>query len=222
MIAHVSNSNAVQTNGFTTKVGTMAMNIDTSIKSETVIDLRNGFQLTNEGLRYDPSWSNTHYSPISESLTTKEWINMKENILDINVIVPGKVVEITFCDMLKEKMVCHKDDTFDLRKCCFIAIAKHLYKKEYTQEGIEYMATQLTYQKKYVKIVDKALKEYWKKEEEKEKRIRDERERKEIQERQSEKRRRYKERRTQRHKEAMIDLIADSINEAKVRRKADK
>ena len=84
------------------------------------------------------------------------------------------------------------------------------------------MATQLTYQKKYVKIVDKALKDYWKKEEEKEKRIRDECERKEIQERQREKRRRYKERRTQRYKEAMVDLIADSINEAKARRKREK
>lgn len=84
------------------------------------------------------------------------------------------------------------------------------------------MATQLTYQKKYVKIVDKALKDYKKKEKEKEKKIRDERKRKEIQERQSEKRRRYKERRTQRYKEAMIDLIADSINEAKKRRKANK
>ena len=142
----------------------------------------------------------------------------KSNIFNINVIVPDKVVEIEFYDG-KEKMVCHKDDTFDLRKCCFIAIAKHLYKKEYTQEGIEYMATQLTYQKKYVKIVDKALKDYWKKEEEKEKRIREEREREKIQEHQREKRRKYKERRAQRNKEAMVDLIADSINEAKARRK---
>ena len=145
----------------------------------------------------------------------------KDDIFDINVIVPNKVVEIEFYDG-KEKMVCHEDDTFDLRKCCFIAIAKHLYKKEYTQEGIEHMATQLMYQKKYVKIVDKALKDYWKKEEEKEKKIRDEREREKIQERQREKRRRYKERRTQRYKEAMVDLIADSINEAKARRKREK
>lgn len=145
-------------------------------------------------------------------------IYSKDDIFNINVIVPDKVVEIEFYDG-KEKMVCHEDDTFDIRKCCFIAIAKHLYKKEYTQEGIEYMATQLTYQKKYVKIVDKALKDYWKKEEEKEKKIRDEREREKIQERQREKRRRYKERRTQRYKEAMVDLIADSINEAKARRK---
>ena len=148
----------------------------------------------------------------------EDHIYSKDDIFNINVIVPDKVVEIEFYDD-KEKMVCHEDDTFDLRKCCFIAIAKHLYKKEYTQEGIEYMATQLTYQKKYVKIVDKALKDYWKKAEEKEKKIRDEREREKIQERQREKRRRYKERRTQRYKEAMVDLIADSINEAKARRK---
>lgn len=145
----------------------------------------------------------------------------KDDIFNINVIVCDKVVEIEFYDG-KEKMVCHDDDTFDLRKCCFIAIAKHLYKKEYTQEGIEYMATQLTYQKKYVKIVDKALKDYKRKEEEKAEKIRKEEEEKIIRARQREKRRKYKERREQRHKEAMVDLIADAINEAKARRKADK
>ena len=143
-------------------------------------------------------------------------------IMDINVIVPGKVVEITFCDMLKEKMVCHKDDTFDLRKCCFIAIAKHLYKKEYTYEGIEYMAGQLMYQKKYVKIVDKALKDYKRKEEEKAEKIRKEEEERIVRARQSLKRRKQKERRAQRHREALIDVFADSLNEAKKRRKANK
>lgn len=145
----------------------------------------------------------------------------KDDIFNINVIVPDKVVEIEFYDS-KEKMVCHKDDTFDLRKCCFIAIAKHLYKKEYTYEGIEYMAQQLMYQKKHVKIVDKALKDYKKKEKEKEKKIRDEEEEKIIRERQSLKRRKQKERRAQRHREALIDVFADSINEAKKRRKANK
>ena len=115
MATNVSSSSVCKTNGLITNVGTTAMKVDTSIKAEYAIDLSNRFQLTNEGLQYNPSWSNTHYSPISGSLTTKEWINMKENILDINVIVPNKVVEITFYDMMKEKMVCHKDDTFDLR-----------------------------------------------------------------------------------------------------------
>lgn len=145
----------------------------------------------------------------------------KDDIFNINVIVCDKVVEIEFYDG-KEKMVCHEDDTFNLRKCCFIAIAKHLYKKEYTQEGIEYMATQLTYQKKYVKIVDKALKDYKKREKEKAEKIRKEEEEKIIRARQSIKRRKQKERRAQRHREALIDVFADSLNEAKKRRKANK
>lgn len=140
-------------------------------------------------------------------------------ILDINVIAPRKVVEITFVNGIKEKMVCHENDTFDLRKCCFIAIAKHLYKQEYTQEGIEYMATQLTYQKKYVKIVDTALKAYAKKEKDKEAAEKERIEREKITARQRERRRKQKERRIQRYREDMIDLLADSINEAKKRRK---
>lgn len=145
----------------------------------------------------------------------------EDDIFDINVIVPDKVIEIEFYDGI-EKMVCHEDDTFDLRKCCFIAIAKHLYKKEYTQEGVEYMATQLIYQKKYVKIVDKALKDYKRKEKEKAEKIRREEEEKIIRKRQSLKRRKQKERRAQRHREALIDVFADSINEAKARRKKEK
>lgn len=93
-----------------------------------------------------------------------EWLTMNiqsprsETIYDFNVIVPGKVVEVIFADGTKEKMVCHKDDTFDLRNCLFIAIAKHLYKEDYTFEGIEWIANQLKYMKKYVKIVDVAMK----------------------------------------------------------------
>lgn len=157
---------------------------------------------------------------IKESMF-EDRIYSKDDIFDISVIVPNKVVEIEFYDT-KEKMVCHEDDAFDLRKCCFIAIAKHLYKKEYTQEGIEYMATQLIYQKKYVKIVDKALKDYKRKEEEKAEKIRKEEEEKIIRARQSLKRRKQKERRAQRHREVLVDLFADSINEAKARRKANK
>ena len=205
MVTNISNSSVSQTNGLTTNVGTTTTGVDTSINAKDVINIGNGFQITNERLyyEYDPAWLNTHTFQIPE-----------ENILNINVIVPGKVVEITFCDMLKEKMICHEDDTFDLRKCCFIAIAKHLYKKEYTQEGIEYMATQLTYQKKYVKIVDKALKEYNKKMKEEEKRVRKEEEEKLIYERQSAKRRKQKERREKRHRDALVNMISDAINQS--------
>ena len=156
----------------------------------------------------------------SFSFNTTNGITEPDVIADINVIVPGKVVEISFADDGKEKMVCHENDTFDLRKCCFIAIAKHLYKKEYTQEGIEYMATQLAYQKKYVKIVDKALKDYKRKEEEKEKKAHDEEKERIIRERQSLKRWRQKQRRKERYRKEVVNLISDSINEAKRKRKA--
>lgn len=90
-------------------------------------------------------------------------IMLSEIIKDIDIIVPDKVVEVTFADGLKEKMVCNKDDIFNLRNCLFIAIAKHLYKKEYTFEGIEWKAFEMTHLKKYVKIVESALKAFNKK-----------------------------------------------------------
>ena len=151
-------------------------------------------------------------APIIKPVTT-------DIIIDINVIVPDKVVEIMFSDGKKEKMICHKDDTFDLRRCCFIAISKHLYKDEYTYDGIEFMAERLMYLKKYVKIVNDALKVYKANEEEKRKKIREKEEQQIIRERQRLKRYKQKERRAQKHREVLIDILADSINEAKRRRK---
>lgn len=176
------------------------------------IILGNGWHIKNDKLCLDDRWSNATIS--NAYYTVKGLTDMNEWISDINVIVPDKVVEITFVNGKTEKMVCHEDDTFDLRKCCFIAIAKHLYKKEYTQEGIEYIATQLTYQKKYVKIVDKALKNYKRKVADKEKAERNEAEEKEIRERQLERRRKQKERRAQKHRDVIVNLIADAIHEA--------
>lgn len=137
-----------------------------------------------------------------------------DGITGINVIVPDKVVEIEFCDG-KEKMICHKEDIFDLRKCCFIAISKHLYKKEYTYEGIEHMADQLMYQKKYVKVVDKALKDYYKKEAEKERMRKEEEENKIVRERQALRKKKYKKRREQRYRDEMVNLIATAIKTSK-------
>lgn len=184
---------------------------------------------------FDNYWDMMNALGINISSTTMSVSNETIDvgvIRNINVIVPDKVVEIEFYDG-KEKMVCHKDDTFDLRKCCFIAIAKHLYKKEYTYEGIEYIAQQLTYQKKYVKIVDKGLKDYYKKEAEKEKKAREEEEQKIIRDRQSLRRWRQKQRRISRRneernqelkaeREEMISMMAEAINRAKDERKKNK
>lgn len=68
-------------------------------------------------------------------------------IIGYKIIVPNKVIEVYFEDDQKEKLVCHEEDTFDLRKGLFVAIAKHLYKDTYTLEGIEAKAIEIGYTK---------------------------------------------------------------------------
>jgi len=123
-----------------------------------------------QGNRYS-SYGGENYMFSAEQIEAYEKLISKyctnpEIITDINIIVPNKVVEVTFADGKKEKMICHEEDTFNLRNCLFIAIAKHLYKKDYTFEGIEWKAFELTHLKKYVKIVDAALKEFDRKQKE--------------------------------------------------------
>ena len=151
---------------------------------------------------------------------------LSDIIKDIDVIVPGKVMVVTFNDDKQEKLICQKEDHFSLRRGCFIAIAKHLYKNTYTTEGIEHMATEVSYQIYYVKIVNKALKNYSKKCEEKEKEKRLEAEKKEVVERKKAKREAYKERRKARleaernealkaERAEMVDIIAEAIKKSK-------
>lgn len=84
-------------------------------------------------------------------------------ITNIEILVPNKVMKVWFDDKSYIKVVCHDFDEFNIYAGCYIAIAKRLYGKDYTCEGIEHMARQLSYQKKYVYIVNKAVKEYEKK-----------------------------------------------------------
>lgn len=47
-------------------------------------------------------------------------------ITDVNIIVPNKVVEVTFSDGIKEKSVCHEEDTFSLEAAIAICISKKI------------------------------------------------------------------------------------------------
>lgn len=96
---------------------------------------------------------------VNTEVVSKDY-NPGRYIKDYAIIVPNKVVEVLFKDDETEKMVCHKEDTFDIRRCLFIALAKHLYKKEYTFEGIEYKANKMMMMKRYVKTVDAAIKNH--------------------------------------------------------------
>lgn len=47
-------------------------------------------------------------------------------IKDVNIIVPNKVVEVTFADGTKEKSVCREPDTFSLESAISICISKKI------------------------------------------------------------------------------------------------
>lgn len=93
----------------------------------------------------------------------KEYI-YKSGVCSINIIVPNRVVEVTFNDYLwmkeKVKTVCDKNDTFSLERALYIAYAKRQYNDVYTTEGIEKEADEFKYRKIYVSKVKNALKVY--------------------------------------------------------------
>ena len=197
--------------GITTYVGTSVVN---GAISATATNMK---KENNDSLQFV-----NHFSPF-KCATYKP---ISDTIKDINVIVPGKVMVVTFEDDRQEKLICQDEDHFSIRRGCFIAIAKHLFKDTYTPEGIEAKATEMSYQIYYVKMVNKILKNYSKKCEEKAKEKRLETEKKEIAERKKEKREAYKERRKTRleaernealkaERAEMIDIIAEAIKKAK-------
>lgn len=51
---------------------------------------------------------------------------MKAKVKDVNIIVPDKVVEVTFADGTKEKSVCREPDTFSLESAISICISKKI------------------------------------------------------------------------------------------------
>lgn len=91
----------------------------------------------------------------------KEYIH-KSGVCSVNIIVPNRVVEVTFNDDLytKVKTVCDKNDIFYLERALYIAYAKRLYNGKYTSEGIEKKADEFKYAKSYVSRVKNALKVY--------------------------------------------------------------
>lgn len=51
---------------------------------------------------------------------------MSRRIADVNIIVPNKVVEVTFMDGDKQKAVCQEPDVFSLEQAISICLTKHL------------------------------------------------------------------------------------------------
>lgn len=128
----------------------------------------------------------------------------------IEILNPNKVIRFTFNDNTVIKTICLNGDSFDFEYAFYLAIAKKLYSKELTIEGIEAKAKELSYTKEYVKIVEKGLKLYKNQIKEEEKRIKQEEEQKAIKARQEEKKRNRK----KKIREAKINDIAEAIKRA--------
>ena len=105
-----------------------------------------------------------YYDRIKKITKKINFYRRKSGFIRIDEVVPGKVLyteieQDTSCGgSFKCKMVCDKRDTYSTRGALFLALAKQLYASTYTPEGVERMADELRYQKKYVKKVDAALK----------------------------------------------------------------
>lgn len=112
--------------------------------------------------------------------------------------------------MYYEKMVCSDEDTFDLERCCYLALAKHFYREDYTMEGIEWLATyHLPFLKDWNICVKNALKNFYRKEEEKRKEEEDQKEKERIAERKRQKKIAYKKRREEQAKVQRAKALSD-------------
>ena len=112
----------------------------------------------NMNMTYNAEMSNATYATMFD--TRSVCAEPVYTIKGFEIVVPDKVIKVLFSDGEAMKLVCHEDDTFDLRRGLFIAIAKKKYKDKYTWEGIEMMADKMMVMKEYVKIVDGAIKQY--------------------------------------------------------------
>lgn len=88
-------------------------------------------------------------------------------IKKIEEIVPFKVYKFIFEDEAFEKTVKLDSDSFNLVYAASLAIAKKLYKKDFTFEGVLYQANLLQYNKKINKMINKAIKQFLTEKEEK-------------------------------------------------------
>ena len=130
---------------------------------------------------------------------------------NIKEIVPEKVYEFRFAHNHKIKTIREKDDPFDFEYMFYLAIAKNLYSKEYTFEGVLAKAKELKYEKKYAKAVKDGIRLFKKLKEEEEKK-------KELDKTRERQHKRYvqKKQEAKRRKEnKQINLIAKAIKKSK-------
>ena len=144
-----------------------------------------------------------------EKMEEKEKKNCQ--IIDIVEYVPEKVYKIIFKDKTEIKTIKDSLDEFNPEYMFYLALAKKLYSKTYTFDGVLAKAYQLMTQKEYIKIVKKGLKLLNILQEEKKKKE----EYDEMKKRQREKNIRKKKAAKERKRQEQINIIAEAIRLSK-------
>ena len=84
-----------------------------------------------------------------------------DEIIDIKVLDDNnRVAKVGFADGYVVKNIRDEEDVFDIEECLYLALAKKLYRKEYTYEGTLRMAEELKFKKDAVSIVKHGAKVY--------------------------------------------------------------
>lgn len=148
----------------------------------------------------------------------KTEIKKEENIMhdpssikQIIQYVPQKVYGFIFHDGEKIKTIRSNEDVFNFEYACFLAIAKKIYGKSLTFEGVLNKSYQLMYEKYYIKMVKKAIKDFEKKQKEEAKKE----EAEEVKKRQKKKKAEKKKRQNERKRQYQINIIKQAIKESK-------
>ena len=108
-----------------TSTGTNINHIYTNKTITTGDDFKLDFTLMDVGTQ--PNRNYRYYN--GDVFNYKEMVtpmNSMMKIKDVEIVVPNKVVKVTFEDNTNEKAVCHEDDQFSLETAIIICMTKHL------------------------------------------------------------------------------------------------
>ena len=160
---------------------------------------------------YNFNWSD-FITTSSMNLTSDSlFIKDSNSFKDIIQYQKNKVYKFIFQDGTEIKTICSDNDTFSLEYAFYLALAKKLYGKEYTFDGVLKKVEELPYLKRYNKIVKDGLKFFKKKQQEEEKKEKEEQLKKEQYQRLVEKKKKRDQKRKEQKRNDLIDAIANGI-----------
>lgn len=104
--------------------------------SQIIIRLLDGWSISYisyclQGNKYTNYKGEENIMPTKFELPKGQWIPLVfepkfVEVVDVNSIVPNKVIEVTFADGTKEKSVCREPDVFSLERAISICISKKI------------------------------------------------------------------------------------------------